>query len=205
MMTKIKFCGLTREEDIDYANEIMPDYIGFVFAPESRRYITSEKAFELREKLDSRIKAVGVFVNASPEIVVKLLRNGTIDIVQLHGRETEDYISLLRTLTHKPMIQAFRIDYDADVERAKKSTADFVLLDAQNGGSGRAFDWNLIKNFSRPFFLAGGLHEDNAAEAIKVLKPYALDVSSGIETDGYKSKSKMSGFAYAVRGKDVKG
>lgn len=203
--TKIKFCGLTREEDIDCANDIKPDYVGFVFAPKSRRHISSEKAFTLRMKLNPSILAVGIFVDAPLETVVKLLDNETVDIVQLHGTETEDYISRLRTLTNKLIIQAFRIDCAADAERAKKSTADFVLLDGKNGGSGKAFDWDLIKSFSRPFFLAGGLTKDNAPEVIKNLRPYALDVSSGIEADGYKNKNKMRGFAHAVRGKDVNG
>lgn len=195
-MTKIKLCGLSRACDIEVANELMPDYIGFVFAPESRRYVTPEKAMELKQMLLPEIKAVGVFVNENTETIADLLNNGVIDIAQLHG--DEDNIQRLRTLTGKPIIKAFRIGNEADISNAEQSTADFVLLDS-GAGTGTVFDWNLIKSINRPYFLAGGLDVQNVRAAIAALHPFAVDVSSGIETNGFKDKTKMAAFVAAVR------
>jgi len=197
-VTKIKFCGLTRDEDIVYANELLPDYIGFVFVPQSRRYISPEKARILKKKLDVNIFTVGVFSNENPEIIGQLLNDGTLDMAQLHGDENAEYIKCLRTFTNKPLMQAFKITRANDIELAKNSIADLVLLDASEGGSGKVFDWTLIKNFSRPFFLAGGLNIHNATDAVTELQPYAVDVSSGIESNGYKDKVKMHEFICAI-------
>ncbi|MEE0839748.1 MAG: phosphoribosylanthranilate isomerase [Acutalibacteraceae bacterium] len=202
-MTKIKLCGLSRPCDIGAANELKPDYIGFVFAPKSKRYVTPEKAMELKQMLLPEIQSVGVFVNEKPETVVKLLQDGTIDIAQLHGAEDEEYIIQLRQLTDKPIIKAFRIETASDIEKALQSTADYLLLDS-GAGTGTVFDWKLIQNIKRPYFLAGGLDADNAAEAVNTLRPYALDVSSGIETSGLKDKSKMAAFVSAVRKEEEK-
>ena len=202
-MTKIKLCGLSRPCDIEAANELKPDYIGFVFAPKSKRYVTPEKAMELKQMLLPEIQSVGVFVNEKPETVVKLLQDGTIDIAQLHGAEDEEYIIQLRQLTDKPIIKAFRIETASDIEKALQSTADYLLLDS-GAGTGTVFDWKLIQNIKRPYFLAGGLDADNAAEAVNTLRPYALDVSSGIETSGLKDKSKMAAFVAAVRKEEEK-
>ena len=202
-MTKIKLCGLSRPCDIGAANELKPDYIGFVFAPKSKRYVTPEKAMELKQMLLPEIQSVGVCVNEKPETVVKLLQDGTIDIAQLHGAEDEEYIIQLRQLTDKPIIKAFRIETASDIEKALQSTADYLLLDSR-AGTGTVFDWKLIQNIKRPYFLAGGLDADNAAEAVNTLRPYALDVSSGIETSGLKDKSKMAAFVSAVRKEEEK-
>jgi len=197
-MTAIKMCGLTRECDIQAVNEIKPEYIGFVFWAKSKRYLSPEKALELKKQLDENIKAVGVFVDESVEKVAGLLENDIINIAQLHGHENEDYIKNLREMTDKPMIQAFRIRSESDIEKAVRSTADMILLDA-GMGNGNVFDWSLIKNIQRPYFLAGGLNGENVAEAVKILKPYAVDVSSGIETDGLKDMKKMAEFSAIVR------
>ena len=197
-MTAIKMCGLTRECDIQAVNEIKPEYIGFVFWAKSKRYLSPEKALELKKQLDENIKAVGVFVDESVEKVAGLLENDIINIAQLHGHENEDYIKNLREMTDKPMIQAFRIRSESDIEKAVRSTADMILLDA-GMGNGNVFDWSLIKNIQRPYFLAGGLNGENVAEAVKILKPYAVDVSSGIETDGLKDMKKMAEFSAVVR------
>lgn len=197
-MTKIKLCGLSRPCDIETANELKPDYIGFVFAPKSKRYVTSEKATELKSLLAPGIHAVGVFVNESPEKIANLLNQGVIDITQLHGDEDEDYVRRLRQLTHKPIIKAFRMETASDITVAEGCTADFVLLDS-GAGTGTVFDWKLTQNVKRPYFLAGGLDSDNVADAVKTLHPYAVDVSSGIETDGRKDKTKMAAFVSAVR------
>lgn len=197
-MTKIKLCGLSRPCDIEAANGLHPEYIGFVFAPKSKRCVTPEKAAELRRLLAPDIQAVGVFVNETPEIIAGLLNNGTIDIAQLHGGEDKEYIKRLRTLTGKPIIQAFRIGAQQDILAAGNSAADFVLLDS-GAGTGTVFDWSLLQGIQRPYFLAGGLDPDNVRAAIETLHPYAVDVSSGIETDGAKDKIKMAAFVAAVR------
>lgn len=197
-MTKIKFCGLRREEDILEANELRPDYIGFVFAEKSRRAVSRETAARLREMLHGEIRAVGVFVNAQPETIAFLLEEGIIDLAQLHGQEDAEYIARLRDLTDKPVIQAFRVGSGEDVRRAEKSPAEYILLDA-GAGDGKTFEWEHAKSAARPYFLAGGLTPENAAEAAEKLHPFALDVSSGIETDGVKDPQKMRAFMRAVR------
>ncbi len=199
LQTKIKFCGLMRESDILAANALLPDYIGFVFAKKSRRYVTPDLARQLKSALDPRIQAVGVFVNEPPESIASLLQAGIIDIAQLHGQEDEACISRLRTLTDKPLIQAFRIDRKEDVDCAIQSSADYILLDSGDGGTGTAFDWTLLKEIDRPYFLAGGLHSGNVADAIGNLKPFAVDVSSGIESEHKKDIQKMRSFIAAVR------
>lgn len=185
-------------QDIEAANAVHPDYIGFVFWPGSRRFLPSQKAAELRRLLDPSIRAVGVFVDEVPEKIAELLDRDIIDIVQLHGKEDENDIRKLRSLTEKPLIQAFRLNEPQDLKRAERSTADRILLDS-GAGSGKVFDWNLIRDIRRPYFLAGGLQPDNVAEAIRTLHPYAVDVSSGIETDRKKDRQKMAAFAAAVR------
>ncbi len=196
-MVKVKFCGLTRPCDIDAVNELMPDYVGFVFWPKSKRCITPENALSLRKSLSGEIITVGVFVDESPRVIADMA-GGIIDMIQLHGHEDSEYISHLRTITHAKIIQAFRIKSADDVMRAEKSMADFVLLDA-GMGTGKLFDWSLIRGINRPYFLAGGLDAHNVKEAVKTLSPYAVDVSSGIETDGHKDRVKMSAFISTLR------
>ena len=205
-MTKIKLCGLMTEADILTANELMPDYIGFVFAPKSRRYVAPGQAEKLKGLLDPRIRAVGVFVNEAPERIAELLEEGIIDTAQLHGSETPEYVRVLRALTDRPLIQAFRVDSPADPpgdsplsSAAESSAADYILLDSGSGGTGETFDWEQIRHIRRPYFLAGGLTPDNISEAVQQLHPYAVDVSSGIETDGRKDRDKMIKFVHAVR------
>lgn len=198
-MTGIKLCGLTRLCDMEAANELKPEYIGFVFAAKSRRYVTPEQAAGLRQALDPAILAVGVFVNEDPERVAELLNEGIIDLAQLHGNETETYIKRLRQLTKKPLIQAFSMDSAQAVMQAQESTADYILLDSGRGGTGTVFDWEFLKQIKRPYFLAGGLDTGNVAEAVERFHPYAVDVSSGIETDGVKDREKMRQFVTIVR------
>ncbi len=204
-MTRIKLCGLSRPCDIEAANALLPDYIGFVFAKKSRRVVSPEEAKILREALNPAIKAVGVFVREEPEVIANLLSDGIIDLAQLHGGEDEAYIARLRALTDRPLIQAFRVEAPADLDRARGSSADYILLDNGTGGTGSAFDWALLTGFDRPFFLAGGLGPENVAEAIAALRPFAVDVSSGIETDGCKDIEKMKAFVAAARAADGKG
>ena len=194
-MTRIKLCGLSRICDIEAANELMPDYVGFVFARASKRYVAPVKANELREILTPEIKSVGVFVNEPPENILTL---EFIDCIQLHGTEDENYIQLLRAHTDKTIIKAFRVQNLNDIHKANESSADYVLLDSGKG-TGKIFDWQLIKGITREYFLAGGLNPGNVAEAIKTLNPFAVDVSSGIEVDGVKDKNNMREFVNTVR------
>ena len=197
-MTKIKLCGLTRPCDIEYVNELLPEYIGFVFAPKSRRYISPEKAEVLREHLDDRITPVGVFVDEKIEVIADLIKRKIIDIVQLHGNESEKYITGLRRVIDCPVIKAFRIESEADIVSANNSSADYVLLDS-GGGTGKVFDHSLLKDIARPYFLAGGLTPENVETAVKQLAPFAVDASTSLETDGFKDKIKMTAFVNAVR------
>lgn len=197
-MTKIKFCGLTRSEDIEVANELMPDYIGFLFVEKSRRRVSIEKAAALKNILNPKILPVGVFVNADIKFIAEIAQREIIDAIQLHGNEDEIYIAALRKLTKKIIIKAFKVTNDADLTRAENSTADYVLLDG-GAGDGKTFDWRLLNNFHREYFLAGGLNVENIRDAIKILNPYAVDVSSGIETGGIKDKNKMRDFISVVR------
>ncbi|MCM1173509.1 MAG: phosphoribosylanthranilate isomerase [Blautia sp.] len=198
-MTRIKLCGLTRPCDIEAANALKPEYIGFIFASKSRRYISMEQAAVLKKQLIPTIETVGVFVNEAPERVAACLNGGLIDIAQLHGSESAAYIRQLKSLTGRPLIQAFRIDAGQDIETANFSVADYILLDSGTGGTGTAFDWRLLRKIDRPYFLAGGLTPDNVEYAIRTLAPYAVDVSSGIETDGCKDQNKMAAFVTAAR------
>ncbi len=197
-MTKIKLCGLTRPEDITAANALEPDFVGFVFSPKSRRCVTAEQARALRSQLSPAIQAVGVFVDEEPERVAALLEAGIIDLAQLHGREDEGYLERLRALTEKPILQAFQIKTAEDLMRTQSSSADYILLDS-GAGTGTTFDWGLLTSVRRPYFLAGGLGPDNVAQAIQVLHPWGVDVSSGIETGGVKDFHKMAAFVAAVR------
>jgi phosphoribosylanthranilate isomerase len=201
-MTKIKLCGLSRPCEIEWANALGPDYIGFVFAPRSKRFVSPSRAAELKKLLAPGIKAVGVFVDESPERVATLLNEGVIDLAQLHGHEDESYIAALRKLTDRPIVQAFRVKAAEDATRAQGSSADLVLLDS-GAGTGTAFDWGLISGVRRDYFLAGGLSCENVTEAVRTLRPWAVDVSSGIETDGQKDKNKMAAFIAAVRKEDA--
>lgn len=197
-MTKVKLCGLTCEEDILAANEFMPDYIGFVFACQSRRYVEPGRALELRRRLNFRIRAVGVFADEDPENIVRLLQKGIIDVVQLHGWEDNLYIRRLKELSDRPVMQAFQVRNEKDIHKAKQSEADCVLLDS-GAGTGTVFDWELVRDIRRPFFLAGGLDAHNVDAAVKCLHPYGVDVSSGIETGGKKDIRKIEAFVNAVR------
>ena len=201
-MTKIKLCGLSRPCDVEAANALKPDYIGFVFAPQSKRYVTPRQAAALKELLSPDIAAVGVFADEAPEVVAGLLNGGVIDIAQLHGDENGGYIRHLRQLTARAVIQAFRIRTARDAEMAEASSADHVLLDS-GAGTGSVFDWQWADRIRRPFFLAGGLNAENVESAVKLLRPFAVDVSSGIETDGRKDARKMAAFVAAVRRADA--
>ncbi len=197
-MTQVKICGMRRPEDIRHANRLRPEMIGFVFWKPSKRYVSPDEAAKLRSILDDGITPVGVFVDEDPRIVADIATNGTIDMIQLHGTEDEEYIHGLRKLTDAPVIRTFCVRTEEDLVKASGSSADMVLLD--NGkGTGQTFDWTLMRDLGRDFILSGGLSESNVGDAVRRFHPFAVDVSSAVETDGFKDRSKMERFIDAVR------
>ena len=200
MKTKIKICGLRRREDILAVNEARPDYCGFIIEfPKSFRSVTADKVRELVKDLSPEIKGVGVFVNAPVEFVSGLLNDGTLALAQLHGQEDEAYIRELKKLTDKPIIKVFSVKTSEDIEKALQSPADYILLDQGSGGTGMTFDWSLIPKIERPFFLAGGIGSENLEQAIREIRPYAVDLSSSVETDKWKDPEKIRNVADIVR------
>ena len=199
-MTRIKICGLTRPEDVRYVNTAKPDWCGFILNfPSSRRNVTPEQARALRAGLDPDIRPVGVFVDRPVEEVAALLNSGVISVAQLHGREDNAYISVLRTLAPGCVVwRAFQLRSQADLAAADASGADLVLL--YNGrGTGQTFDWSLAGSVHRPFLLAGGLTPESIPRAVAALRPYGLDLSSGVETDGVKDPAKIQAAVTAAR------
>ena len=198
-MTKIKICGLTRTEDIEMVNEFLPDYIGFVFA-KSRRQVSAEQAKELKNKLRPAIKAVGVFVNEKPENIAEIANQGIIDLIQIHGDEDAAYCAQLRKLTQAPIIKVVRVQVEDDLAGIEEFDCDYYLFDTlsnqQYGGTGKAFDHSILynKEIKKPFFVAGGLNQDNVAAVIEVIKPFGVDTSGGVETDGIKDANKIKEF-----------
>ena len=198
MTAKIKICGLTRLCDIEAVNAAKPQYIGFVFA-ESKRRVTPKQAEELRENLSPDIIPVGVFVNETIENIISLVRSGVIGAIQLHGDEPEEYIEKLKALTDTPVIKAVSVLKPGDVQKFENTCADYLLLDNKSGGTGQIFNWNLIGEVSKPFFLAGGLNIENIKSAIKKINPFAVDISSGVETSGLKDKEKIMSIISMIR------
>ena len=202
-MTKIKICGLKRREDIDYINICKPDYVGFVFAG-TKRKITVEQAKEFSGLVLPEIAKVGVFVNEDVNVISNLIQEQVIDVVQLHGDEDEKYISILREkMKRGKLIKAIRVASPECLCNCNQWNVDFLLFDTFNnqeyGGTGEAFDWSMIQNVEKPFFLAGGINLTNVDLAIKSLHPYAVDVSSAVETDGFKDRDKIMALISKVR------
>lgn len=208
-MVKIKICGIRRIEDVYYVNQYLPDYIGFVFA-DTRRKVSTETAAMLAKELDPRIKRVGVYVRQEIGLLTESLVSGTVDYLQLHGDEDAAYEeelfeSLLQHGIDDPQercIKAFRIRGAEDFQRIGETKCRWLLLDTYSrtlpGGTGEHFNWDLIQGPDREFFLAGGISVDNIERAIREIKPYAVDVSSSLETDGVKDKEKIREFMEKV-------
>lgn len=201
--TKIKICGLKRPEDIQMVNRLKPDFVGFVFAG-SKRKVEKEQAEKLREALDPDIPAVGVFVNEPIQNIVELCKDGIIQIAQLHGDEDAHYIEEIRKeLPDTPLVKAVRVQSKEQILEAEKLDVDYLLLDTyvkgQYGGSGASFDKALIPKLTKPYFLAGGLDAENVNENISRCDPFAVDVSSAVETDGVKDETKIEEFIERVR------
>ena len=198
-MAKVKICGISHEIEIGIMNELIPDYVGFIFWSKSRRFIAPEHAGLLKSKLNRAIKTVGVFVNAKLENIDLCVETAGLDLVQLHGDETSEYIAALREYVHCPIIKAFKITKAIDAERAMYSPADYVLLDA-GLGEGKVFDWSLIGATKRKYFLAGGLTPENIEQALAITpQPYAFDVSTGVELNRLKDYRKVMKFISTVR------
>ncbi len=205
---RIKLCGMMRDCDIDFANEAKPDFVGFVFA-DTRRKVTRQQATRFRSNLSDEIRAAGVFVDEDVTRVGELLKDGIIDVAQLHGHEDADYIRRLKDICDKPVIKAVKVASVVDIVNAGKLDVDYLLLDTYKkgvlGGTGEAFNWEIIHEakkqdiismesgllFGKRFFLAGGINIDNIKRAAEEVKPFGVDLSTGIETDGYKDKYKM--------------
>lgn len=212
--TKVKLCGIRRDADVDLLNELRPAYTGFIFHPQSHRYLTMQQALHFRRNLDPDILAVGVFYNAKIEEVIRIARSGAVDLLQLHGNENEAYLKAVRHALTKdpgqsrtkgalPIIKTFQVQAESDLEDAAASTAEYIMLDAAAGG-GVAFDWEiaakspLLDLIREKMFFAGGLSAENIGEAIRLFDPFAVDVSSSLETDGYKDEEKCRAFMRAV-------
>ncbi|MCH5192354.1 MAG: phosphoribosylanthranilate isomerase [Oscillospiraceae bacterium] len=202
----IKLCGMRRPQDIGYANDAKPDFIGFILAEGYRRTISAEQAAELAASLQSEIKAVGVFIDQSPEFLAETAEKIGLYAVQLHGNEDADYISRLRMLTKAKIWKAARVQTAEDIHHADSLGADMLVLDSfspdANGGTGKVADWELIKSVrtNTPYLLAGGIDINNIEQAIKILPPgCGIDISGGTETDGVKDPDKIKAIMNIVR------
>lgn len=199
-MVKVKICGLRRPEDIEAANAAKPDYVGFIFVPETKRYVNPDLAASFRRDLAADIQTVGVFVNAPIEEIVAICQAGTIDLVQLHGEEDQAYIEYLKGQVNQDIIKSVAVGDELVVD---PNQADYLLFDSlspSRGGSGKIFDWQMVSAYQeKPFFLAGGLGVENIEEALKVVRPYAVDASSSLETDGVKDPVKIQEFVAKIR------
>ena len=199
-MIKVKICGICHEVEIEIMNELAPDYVGFVFVPKSRHFIAPEHASFLRSKLRRGIQSVGVFANASLQTVAMSVETAGLNMVQLHGNETGEYIAALREYIRCPIMKVYKVANPIDADKAMYSTADYVMLDGGNAGDGKTFDWSLIGKIRRKFFLSGGLTPENMQRALTLdSQPYALNVSSGVEANRTKDYRKVMKFISTAR------
>ncbi|MBR4203802.1 MAG: phosphoribosylanthranilate isomerase [Candidatus Methanomethylophilaceae archaeon] len=196
-MTLVKLCGLRSIDDIRHANEAGPDMAGMIMAPGFRRSVDKELAKAMVGELSDSIRSVGVFVDQDLDEVIDTARYVGFDMVQLHGSEDEGFITAVRNGLGIPVIKSFGVSPD-QISAAKESSADMVLIDPGRG-SGETFDLSLLIGFGRSIIIAGGLTPDNVSEAIRKVRPYGVDTSSGIESEGSKDREKMIRFVSAVR------
>lgn len=196
--TELKICGLSRLEDVIAVNRHGADYAGFVFFKKSKRYIDPYQAGELIELLRSDIKSVGVFMDEPLDSVISAARLSGVEMIQLHGHESDEYVEYVKRTLGRPVIKAYKASEEGALAKAAASNADYVMIDS-GAGSGKKFDWSILKDFKRDYFLAGGLDPESVGEAIRMLEPFAVDVSSGVETDGIKDEKKIAEFIKAVR------
>lgn len=201
---KIKLCGIRRPDDIRYVNEFKPDYVGFILSEGFKRSVGLGTFCELKSHLDKNIKTVGVFVNEPLEYILKYYAE-ELDVIQLHGDETAEYLQELKKMVKCNIWRAVRVKNAEDIITADNMGADLLLLDSFSvkgyGGTGKTADWNIISrvNIKTPYFLAGGLNKNNICDAIKTVKPYGIDISGGIETDGFKDREKIENIMKLIR------
>ncbi len=194
-MTKVKICGLRLKEDINIVNSFLPDFAGFILSNGFKRTVKKEDFFSLTKNVDSKIQKVGVFVNEPFDSILEYALH--LDVLQLHGDESFEYAERLRIKTDKTIIKAIRAKSPEDIERFNEYPCDYLLIDAykegEYGGTGKVADWSIIKKakIKKPFFLAGGISADNVCDAITELSPFCVDVSSSVETNGYKDELKV--------------
>ncbi len=200
MKTKIKICGLRRKEDIVYVNAARPDYCGFILnVPQSRRNMDPEGLKGLLEELDPGIVPVGVFVNEDTNTILRIVRESGLKMIQLHGQEGEEMVRTIRETAGVPVIKAVSVKSREDVERAAGFPADYLLFDCGTGGTGRSFDWSCLEEAKQPYFLAGGIGIHNMKEAVERFHPFAVDLSSSVETDGVKDEKKIADAVHMLR------
>ena len=204
-MIYLKFCGMRRIEDIEYANRCRPDYVGFILSDGFRRSVDFGTFYELNTYLDKDIKRVGVFVNEPMENILRRGYNEALDVIQLHGDENDDYIKNLRKDFSGEIWKAVRTKSPEDIEREQKKPCGKLLIDSycENsvGGTGKRINTEIVKSakIEKPFFIAGGITAENIAEIVRDTKPYGVDLSSGIETDGFKDLNKMKNIMRILR------
>ena len=199
---KIKICGLKRLDDISYVNEAGVDFAGFIFAEKSKRKIDFSTAKNLKKELKKDIKSVGVFVNQSFDFIKQAVDLGLVEFVQLHGEEDNSFIEKIQKELNIPVIKAFKADLNLK-DNLKNTKADYVLIDSSDnqnfGGTGKTFDWGLIPETNKKIFLAGGLNSNNILSAIQTVRPFCLDVNSGVELNGIKNKTMIEDIVEKVR------
>ena len=199
-MVKVKICGICHESEIGIMNELVPDFVGFVFVRKSRHFISPEHAGYLRSKLRQGIKSVGVFANESLQSVAMCVETAGLNMVQLHGDETAEYVAALREYVRCPIMKVYKVAKPQDAEKALYSTADYVMLDGGNAGDGKTFDWSLLGRMRRKFFLSGGLNPENMTQALLLdPQPYALNTNSGVEAHRTKDYRKVMKFILGVK------
>lgn len=202
-MTFVKFCGMRRTLDIEYANECRPDYVGFILSQGFKRTVSIEDFLALENRLDKGIKKVGVFVNERPNNILEI--GSHLDVIQLHGDENEDYIKTLRKDFSGEIWKAVRAKSPEDIERYRWNHIDKLLIDSYSeesvGGTGKRINTEIVKSakIEKPFFIAGGITAENIAEIVRDTQPYGVDISSGIETDGFKDINKMEKIMQILR------
>lgn len=197
MMTKIKLCGNYRMEDVAYINTVMPDFMGVIFVPNRRRSIDATQALKMRQVLNPTIPMIGIFQNQSMDEILKLYHQGIIQGAQLHGQETEHEVQVLK------QAGMLVINVVAITQLTQKSTADYILVDHADGGRGQTVDWYSIpQKRTRPLILAGGLTTENIQQAIQIVQPTVVDISSGSERDGMKNLQLMRQLVALTRNED---
>ncbi len=204
---KVKICGLSCLADIEAVNAVRPDWIGFVFAKKSRRYIRPEQAALLKERLNQAVKAAGVFVDERMETILDLAEHRMIDIIQLHGNEDVEFMNRLKYYCDIPVVKAISMteeDFEEKIYRWEGSSVDYLLLDSGGGGTGRQFDYSRITKIVKPFFLAGGLTPENVEGAVLNVRPFGVDISSGVETEGRKDGNKIEAVVRRIRNAEGK-